>query len=190
MVTVVWPLSTTRVSGSCTVERMPSCASLRPAASSRLVSALLRGAGPPNKASIACCWASLGVRPTVPATGGARLKSGGTISGALRATANSSGVLPRVAQPLAPSATTASAAVKVLRMFDGLLGRIFTSEEGAEQQDDDRDADRRIADVEDEERPELAEVEVGEIDDIAEPHAVEDVAERAAEHHPQRCLVD
>ena len=31
----------------------------------------LRGAGPPNKVSIACCWASPALRPPVPATGGA-----------------------------------------------------------------------------------------------------------------------
>src|SRR5205085_2094456 len=94
---VVWPLSTSRVSGSHAWLRMPSCASLRPAASSRLVSPGVRGAGPPNRASIACCWASAGVSPPVPATGGARLKSGGMISGALRATANSSGLRVRPA---------------------------------------------------------------------------------------------
>src|SRR5206468_2459661 len=60
MLSVVGPLSTMRVSGSHTVERMPIWAMSRPAMSSRLVSAWLRGAGPPNRASIACCWASLG----------------------------------------------------------------------------------------------------------------------------------
>src|SRR5205085_6609570 len=100
--TVVGPLSTSLVSGSHTWLRMPIWAELRPAMSSRLVSPAVRGAGPPNRASIACCCASAGVIPPVPATGGARLKSGGMISGALRATWNSSGLLGlplRAAQP-------------------------------------------------------------------------------------------
>src|SRR5262249_28761582 len=53
--TVVGPLSTSRVSGSHTWLRIPSWASLRPAASSNVVSPAVRGAGPPNRASIACC---------------------------------------------------------------------------------------------------------------------------------------
>src|SRR5206468_10238843 len=139
-------------SGSHTVERMPSCASLRPAASSRLVSPGLRGAGPPNRASIACCCASLGERPAVPATGGARLKSGGMISGALRATANSSGAFGRpMAQPAVASTAASARAEKALRMFGSLLGAtarclILTAHERPQQQDDDADADRRIAD--------------------------------------------
>src|SRR5947209_6685384 len=191
IVRVVGPLSTTRVSGSQTVERMPSCAVSRPATSSRLVSALLRGAGPPNKASIACCCASLGERPAVPATGGARLKSGGTISGAERATANSSGVcfLPSEAHPLVASAAISTARVRTLRMFNSLLGSFLTGQEGAEQQDHYRNADRCVPDIEYQKRAEVAEVQVGEVDDIAVPRAVEDVTERSAQHHAQRELV-
>src|SRR6476469_1288015 len=153
---VVGPLSTSRVSGSQTWLRMPICASLRPAASSRLISPGLRGAGPPNRASIACCWASAGVRPAVPATGGARLKSGGMINGALRATANSSGVARwpcKVEQPLVVTAATSTRAVKTLRMFDVLLGAaalclILTAQERPQQQDHDGNANRGIADIE------------------------------------------
>src|SRR5215218_10188914 len=154
-----------------------------------LVSPGLRTAGPPNKVSIACCCASPGVRPDVPATGGARLKSGGTTSGALRATANSSGDRPRVAQPAVATADSSTAAVMALRMFDSLLRSFLTSEEGAQQQDHDGNANRGIADVEYQKWPELAKVQVGEVHDIAVPRAVEDVAERSAQHHPQRDLV-
>src|SRR5258705_13758079 len=176
---------------------MPIWARSRPAASSMLVSAWLRGAGPPNRASIACCWASPALRPAVPATGGVRLKSGGMINGALRATANSSGVPLRLLnkeQPLVATAATKRAAVRVLRMFDRLLGAgplslLLTGQERAQQQYHDADANRSIADIEYQKRAEVAEVKVGEVDDIAEPDAVEDVAQRAAEHHPERNLV-
>src|SRR5206468_10244774 len=111
-------------------------------------------AGPPNRASIACCCASAGVIPPVPATGGARLKSGGRISGAFRATANSSGVfaLPN-AQPLVASAAASARAEKALRMFGSLLGTtalclILTAHERAQQQDHDGNANSRIADIE------------------------------------------
>src|SRR4051812_18519593 len=165
-----------RVSVSHTVERMPAWAPSRPAASSMLVSAALRGAGPPNKVSIACCCASLGDSPAVPATGGARLKSGGMISGALRATANSSGVAlcgRNVAHPLVATAATMTRAEMALRMFDSLLGLcalcpFLRGQEGPQQQDHDRDANRRIADIEYQKRPEVAEMEVGEVDHIAE----------------------
>src|SRR5438445_10062011 len=181
-----------RVSVSHTVERMPSCALSRPAWSSRLVSPALRGAGPPNNASIACCCASPGERPAVPATGGARLKSGGTISGAERATANSSGALrfPSAAHPLVARAATNTTAVKALRMFDSLLGAFLTGQERTEQQDHDRNTNRGVADIEYQKWAEVAKVQVGEVDDIAEARAVEDVAERPAENHAQRRLVD
>src|SRR6185369_664845 len=195
--TVVWPLSTNRVLGSHTWLRMPICALLRPATSSMLVSPAVRGAGPPNKASIACCCASAGVIPPVPATGGARLKSGGTISGALRATWNSSGVLGlplRAAQPLVANAAVSARAEKALRMFGSLLGiapccLILTAQERAQQQDHDANANRRIADVEYQKRPVRTKMQVGEVDDIAMERSVEDVAERAAQHHPQRDLI-
>src|SRR3954452_8750531 len=144
-----------RVSVSHTVERMPAWAPSRPGASSMLVSAALRGAGPPNKVSTACCCASLGLRPAVPATGGARLKSGGMISGALRATANSSGVAARpfmVEQPPVATLAASTKAVKTLRMFVSLLRvtalfLILTAHERAQQQDQDGNANRGISDV-------------------------------------------
>src|SRR6476659_6925608 len=196
--TVVAPLSTSRVSGSPTWLRIPIWALSRPAASSRLVSPGLRGAGPPNNASIACCCASAGESPAVPATGGARLKSGGMISGALRATANSSGLFAwpfKIEQPPVVTAAASTRTVKALRMFDSRPGLIAlwlirTADEGAQQQDHDGDANRRIADIEYQKRPPLAKMEVGEVDDIAMTSAVEDIAERAAQHHAKRDLVD
>src|ERR1051325_4069696 len=141
-----------RVSGSHTWLRIPSWALSRPATSSRLVSPGLRTAGPPNRTSIACCCASFGVRPAVPATGGARLKSGGMISGALRATANSSPVVApataplrgMVAHPLVATVAASTTTVKSLRMFLYLLGvaalcLILTAQERAQQQDHDGD---------------------------------------------------
>src|SRR5437868_11269180 len=177
---------------------MPAWAPLRPASSSRLVSAALRGAGLPNKVSIACCWASVGLSPAVPATGGDRLKSGGMISGALRATANSSGAarLPlRAAQPLLATAATMTRAEMALRMFDSLLGalalcRFLRGQERSQQQDHDGDANRCVADIEYQKRPEVSEMKVEEVGDIAVKRAVEDVAERSAQHHPERGLVD
>src|SRR3546814_3870097 len=46
--------------------------------------------------------------------------------------------------------------------------------------------DARIGDVEDHEGAEGAEMQVGEVDDIAKAHAVDDIAERAAEDHRER----
>src|SRR3954469_15385680 len=174
MVSVVAPLSTMRVSGSHTVERMPIAAMSRLAWSSRVISPRLRGAGPPNKVSIACCWASDGDSPPVPVTGGARLKSGGTISGALRATVNSSLLfrLRNVAQPLVASVATTTRAERLLRMFDSLLRPrafrvVLTSDERTQQQDHDGNANRRIADIEDQKRAELSEMQVEEVGHIA-----------------------
>src|SRR6185369_14439028 len=113
------------------------------------------------------------------------------ISGALRATANSSGVRLRACvQPTVEKVASRRTAPRALRMFDCLLGAFLTSEERAQQQDEDRDANSGIADVEYQKRPECAEVQVGEVDDIAVAHAVEDVAERTAEHHSERDLVE
>src|SRR6185503_16603238 len=110
-------------------------------------------------------------------------------SGALLATANSSGVrewLFNAAQPLVETAATITRAESTLRMFDSLLGTIVTSEERAEQPDHHRNANRCVPDIEYQKRPEVTEMQVGEVDDIAVPHAVENVAERAAQHHPER----
>jgi hypothetical protein len=64
---------------------------------------------------------------TVPATGGVRLKSGGMTSGALRATANSSGLRERVL--LQPATATAATITRDrdLRILDGLLGFLFAT---------------------------------------------------------------
>src|SRR5690349_13296411 len=172
---VVGPLSTTRVSGSQTVERMPISATLRPAVSSRVVSPAGRGAGPPKRASIACCWTSVAV-PAVPATGGARLKSGGMISGALRATANSSGVrllLPwKMPHPAVERAAMIRTAPWALRMFDCLLRSLLTGQERAQQQHDDGNANSRITDVEYQKRPPPTKMQIKEVDDVAVQRAV------------------
>src|SRR6185369_7535617 len=113
------------------------------------------------------------------------------ISGALRATANSSGVRLRACvQPTVEKVASRRTAPKALRMFDCLLGAFLTSEERAQQQDQDRDANSGIAHIEYQKRPERAEVQVGKDDDIAVAHPVEDVAERTAQHHAERDLVD
>ena len=56
----------------------------------------------------------------------------------------------------------------------------FADKEGAGKQYQHADADAGVGQVENPERPEGAEMQVGIVDDIAEPHAVDDVAERAA----------
>src|ERR1700755_2690598 len=97
------------------------------------------------------------------------------INGALRATANSSGVrrFPvREAQPLVVTAAASTIAVMALRMFDSLLGLLpfamtLTAQERAQQQDHDRDANRRIADIEYQKWTEIAEMQVEEVDDVA-----------------------
>src|SRR5258705_7198321 len=131
---------------------MPIWARSRPAASSMLVSAWLRGAGPPNRASIACCWASPALRPAVPATGGVRLKSGGMINGALRATANSSGVPLRLLnkeQPLVATAATKRAAGRGLPLFGRFLGGgplslLLLGQERGQEKDYDAPANRSL----------------------------------------------
>ncbi len=62
-------------------------------------------------------------------------------------------------------------------------------QEGAEQQDDDADANRRVADIKDIKGPERAKMQVEEVDHIAELDPIDDIAERAAEHQRQRQLV-
>src|SRR5829696_3674668 len=119
------------------------------------------------------------------------------ISGALRATANSSGVLllPSDVHPAAESAATSRRAEEALSMFNRLRGvfalwAFLTSEERSQQQDHDADANRCVADIEYQKRPDVAEVQVGEVHDIAETGAIEDVAERSPEHEPERSLVE
>src|SRR5689334_11249476 len=116
------------------------------------------------------------------------------ISGALRATANSSGVrllLPwKTPHPAVERAAMIRTAPRALRMFDCLLRSLLTGQERAQQQHDDGNANSRIADIEYQKRTEIAEVQVGEVDHIAVAHAIEDVAERSAQHHPERDLVD
>src|SRR4029079_15620494 len=118
-------------------------------------------------------------------------KSGGMISGALRATSNSSGAArrpPSAAQALVATAATMTRELMALRMFDSLLGGValrpfLRGQESAHQQNHHGDSNRGIADIEYQERAELAEMKVGEVADVAEAGAVEDVAERSAQHH-------
>ncbi|PAV93036.1 hypothetical protein WR25_16805 [Diploscapter pachys] len=58
---------------------------------------------------------------------------------------------------------------------------LVAHQERADKQHQHAEGDRGIRDVEDEERLPSAEVQIGEIDDVAKPHTVGDIAERPAQ---------
>src|SRR3546814_20032276 len=68
------------------------------------------------------------------------------------------------------------------RLLGGRAGvrvrRLFAQEQRARNQQKHAERDARIGDVEDHEGAEGAEMQVGEVDDIAKAHAVDDIAER------------
>src|SRR5213075_1646690 len=66
---------------------------------------------------------------------------------------------------------------------------LFTEEEGAEQQDDDANANRRVADIKDIKGPERPKMQIEEVDDIAKLHPIDGISKRAAEDHGQSELV-
>src|SRR6186997_494446 len=111
-------------------------------------------------------------------------------NGALRATANSSSVFclpPKTPQPASSSAGTR--ARKALRMFVRSFRRPFAVEKGAEQQDDDTDANRGVADIKDIKGPERAKMQVEKVEDVTKLHPIDDIAKSAAQYHRQRQLV-
>src|SRR3546814_14407499 len=61
--------------------------------------------------------------------------------------------------------------------------RLFAHQERTDLQDQHPYRNRRVGDIEDQKRAPLAEVQIGEIGDIDQPHAIEDVAKRAARTH-------
>src|SRR4030095_11818869 len=113
------------------------------------------------------------------------------ISGALRATANSSSDFclppPNTLQPA--SRIAGAMRRRALRMFIHSFRRLVTDQEGAEQQDNDADANRGIADIKDIKGPEPAKMQVQEVEYIAELDAVDDISECAAQNEGQRQLV-
>src|SRR5688500_17318166 len=163
IVRVVAPLSTVKVLGSPTAERIPGSAV--PARCRALVSTALRGAGPPNSASNACCAAVTSAGRGAPGWGGVSAKSGGITSGVWRCTANSSGG-SRLSTPLLPNSAS-SAALEATRMnlvafnMSGILrglvgrqlrlrrGRFLAHEQRAGKDYQHPDGDRRVGDVED-----------------------------------------
>src|ERR1044072_5416354 len=190
---IVWtrvPRLTTAVWGSPATERAPRAARSAWATWRRLFSTALRGCGPPNRAWSAWARGSVPLWSGSPGRGGVKAKSGGTTRGALRATANSSGRARLNGPPLAQPAMLAAAARPStrwgVRMSGFLLLRpAIAHQERSDKQKQHADGNRRIAEIEDQKRPPHAEMEVGEIDDVAEPHPIEDVAERAAEHQSE-----
>ena len=72
------------------------------------------------------------------------------------------------------------------RRPQAVVGRFSRESSERARMISDADGDRRVGEVEDQERAEVAEVEVGVIDHVAEVGAVADVAERAAEDQRQR----
>src|SRR4029453_17550817 len=113
------------------------------------------------------------------------------ISGALRATANSSSDFclppPKTLQPA--SRIAGAMRIKTLRIFIRSFRRLLPKQESAEQQDDDANANRRVADIKDIKGPPATKMQVEEVDHIAELHPIDDIPQRAAKDHRQRQLV-
>src|SRR4029453_12247473 len=113
------------------------------------------------------------------------------ISGALRATANSSSDFclppPKTLQPASRIAGTMR--IKALRIFIRSFRRLLPKQESAEQQDDDANANRRVADIKDIKGPPATKMQVEEVDHIAELHPIDDIPQRAAKDHRQSQLV-
>src|SRR5207342_661825 len=112
-------------------------------------------------------------------------------SGALRATANSSSDFclppPKTLQPA--SRIAGAMRIKALRIFIHSFRRLLPKQESAEQQDDDANANRRVADIKDIKGPPATKMQVEEVDHIAELHPIDDIPQRAAEDHCQGQLV-
>src|SRR5262245_49083431 len=106
-------------------------------------------------------------------------------SGALRATANSSSdfclLPPKTLQPA--SRIAGAMRRRALRIFIRSFRRLIPQQEGAEQQDDDANANRRVADIKDIKGPPATKMQVEEINDIAELHPIDDIPQRTAENH-------
>src|SRR5262245_49821023 len=115
-------------------------------------------------------------------------------SGALRATANSSSdfcLPPKAPQPA--SRIAGAMRIRALRMFVRSFRRnplvLVAKQESAEQQDDDANPNRRVADIKDIKGPPATKMQVEEVDYIAELHPIDDIPQRTAEDHRQGQLV-
>src|SRR4030095_14448856 len=97
------------------------------------------------------------------------------ISGALRAHAHSSSDFCLSPPNTLKRASRIAGAMRrrPLRMFIHSFRRLLADEEGAEQQDNDADANRGIADIKDIKGPEHAQMKVQEVEHIAELHPVD-----------------
>src|SRR5215203_1407741 len=100
-------------------------------------------------------------------------------NGALRATANSSSDFVLGLNMLHPPMAKAGRRMRgrALRMIDSLLGRLWLGQESAQQQNDDANANRCIGDIKDQKGAPVPEMQIGEVDDIAEAHPIEDISE-------------
>src|SRR5947209_8913767 len=113
-------------------------------------------------------------------------------SGWLRTTANSSG-RPRfetwwLAQPESRRAAADAAKVTfTIRISDFLpRGLPFTGQQRPDQQQQHADGNGNVAEIEDQKGTIASEMNVGIVDDIAEPHPIENIAERAAKDEAER----
>src|SRR5438094_7101314 len=125
-----------------------------------------------------------------PALGGTSAKSGGTISGCWRATANSSGRVRFSGLLLQPASSNATAvALKTtgtLRILNFLPRFPFARKQGADNQQQDADGNRSIANIEDQKGADRAEMQIGIIKHIAHPRAIDNIAQRPAQDHAKR----
>src|SRR5688500_16845593 len=93
------------------------------------------------------------------------------------------------AQPARLSVASPSMRAEVLRILNFLLRAGVPHQKGPQYQDHDADANRCIGDIEDQKGTPCAEVQIGEVENIAEAAPVDDIAERSAQHHAERDLV-
>jgi len=66
------------------------------------------------------------------------------------------------------------------------IGRFLAHEQGAGKDNYHANGDRGVGHVEDQERAEAADMEIGEVDHIAEPVAINDIPQRATEDQAER----
>jgi hypothetical protein len=141
-----------------------------------------RGRPPNSASSVCCCRGAIRWARGAGGCGGVSAKSGGTTSGAWRCTANSSG-RSRLNSPLPPQPKAAPRRGQEIRagwscawfsspkrLGRRFVIRLFARKQRPGKDYQDADGDRGIGNVEDQERAEIAEMQVGIVDHEPNSH--------------------